>query len=368
MSRTPDNPTARARQLVFFVPGFPENEADSSCIPALQNYALELARADPGLRLSVITFQYPSFRGAYRWNGIEVYSAGGNNRRGALRLLTWLQAASYFRRIARRAETVALHSFWLTECTLVAQFLARWRGIPHVASIMGQDAKATNPYLRRIDLQAPTITCGSAFAARQFEAATGRSVDRIIPFGLDHQSFVGRNAKPRSIDILGVGSLTALKRYDLFVDLVARLRSEFPNLRAVIIGDGPERSALEQRIAAHGLTQTLELHGHVPRPRAIDTMFESKLLLHPSRYEGQGYVFLEALQAGLRVVSFDVGHLPREPAVSVCRDEAEMLDRLRAHLKSAGSHQPVWVKSMKETVVEFRDLYDSQVRTTGGSA
>lgn len=359
MSRT--SAYTGSRQIVLFVPGFPESEEDSTCIPALQNFSLALARLRPDLQVRVITFQHPPCRGTYRWNGIEVYSAGGRNARGALRLLTWARVASRFFRIHRRAETVALHSFWLEECTLVAQLLARLAGIRHVASIMGQDAKAENRYLRRIDLRLPTITCGSAFAGRRFESATGRPPDRIVPFGLDTHSFAGREPRPRSIDVLGVGSLTPLKRYDLFVELVARLSIDIPSLRAVIIGEGPERPALERRIAAHGLTRILELRGSLPRPQVIDAMFQSKILLHPSSYEGQGYVFLEALRSGMRVVSFDVGYVPQGPMASACRDEAEMLERLEQHLKCHESHPTPPVESIDDTVGEFGRLYEADV-------
>lgn len=346
----------RAPMAVFLVPGFPADESDSTCIPALQNYVLQVARSAPELAPAVIAFQYPAPPGAYRWNGIEVYSAGGRDRRGALRRVTWLRAAAAFRRIRRRSDVAVVHSFWLGECTLVGQRLARRPGVRHIASIMGQDAKTTNSYVRRLHLDRMTITCGSEFAASHFEAATGRKVDRIVPFGLDIENFA-RPETARDIDILGVGSLTALKNYSLFVALIAELRAEFPTLRAVLIGDGPERARLQRAVVERGLDEHVELRGALPRPEVIDHLFRSRIFLHPSLYEGQGYVFLEALRAGLPVVSFPVGHRPPSPRAHDCRNADEMRERLRELMRERPPALRVPVDTIEETVATFRDLY-----------
>jgi len=344
------------RTVVLLAPGFPADESDSTCIPALQSYVLQLARSDPELTLSVITFQYPAPARAYRWNGVDVYSAGGNDRRGVLRRLTWLRAAGAFRAIRRSVDVGVVHSFWLGECGLIGQRLAQRAGARHVGSIMGQDATTSSSYVRRLDLDRMTITCGSEFAAAKFRAATGRAVDRVIPFGLDVDRFA-RPEGPRDIDILGVGSLIALKNYSLFVELISELRAEFPALRAVLIGDGPERERLQRAAAERGIGGSLEFRGALPRPRVIDHLFRSRIFLHPSTYEGQGYVFLEALAAGLPVVSFAVGHRPPSSRADPCRTEREMHGRLRDLLLERAPPERVPVDRIEDTVESFRGLY-----------
>jgi glycosyltransferase involved in cell wall biosynthesis len=356
MAAPAPNRSARAPAIVFLVPGFPRHESDSTCIPALQNYVLHFARSNPGLCTAVVSFQYPAPPSIYRWHGIEVHAAGGRNRRGPWRRLTWLRAAAAFRRIHRRADVVLVHSFWLGECTLIGQRLTTKFGAPHVASIMGQDARTTNSYVHRMDLDRMTITSGSEFAASHFEAATGRKVDHVVPFGLDVESFA-RPETNRDIEVLGVGSLTALKNYSLFVTLIAELRGEFPALRAALIGDGPERGRLREAVAERGLGANLQVHGELPRPRVIDQLFRSRILLHPSLYEGQGYVFLEALHAGLAVVCFGVGHRPPTPRAHVCRSAEEMAAQLRALLRERPPPERVAVETIEDTVAAFRVLY-----------
>jgi glycosyltransferase involved in cell wall biosynthesis len=125
----------------------------------------------------------------------------------------------------------------------------------------------------------------------------------------------------------------------------------------VLIGDGPERESLQSAVAEHGLAANIELLGELPRPRVIEYFLRSRIFLHPSLYEGQGYVFLEALHAGLSVVSFAVGHRPPSPRVHLCRDADEMRARLRRLLREAPPPERVRVETIAETVATFGALY-----------
>ena len=342
--------------IVFLTPGFPADESDTTCIPALQSYVRAFARSHPEVPVAVIAFEYPATPRWYRWHGIEVYAAGGRNRRGPSRRLTWWRAAAAFRKIRRRTAVAVIHSFWLGECTLVGQWLARWFGGRHVASIMGQDATTADSYVGRLDLDRLILTCGSMFAARHFETAAGRKMDHLIPIGLD----VARFPPPGlacDTDIIGVGSLSSLKNYSLFVRLVAELRPEFPAVTAALIGDGPERGRLENEIATSGLGDRLVLCGELPRDEVLAHLARSRIFLHPSLYESQGYVFMEALYTGLPVVSFDVGHRPPSPRNFVCRDEAEMREVMRTLLLKPPARERVAVDTIEETVAAFGRVY-----------
>ncbi|NIW78168.1 MAG: hypothetical protein GWN16_01340, partial [Calditrichae bacterium] len=68
-----DFSTAPAHQkIAFLVPGFARDEADSNCIPPLQQYVLTFSRIYPNIEIAVIAFQYPYRSGKYQWNGIDV--------------------------------------------------------------------------------------------------------------------------------------------------------------------------------------------------------------------------------------------------------------------------------------------------------
>jgi glycosyltransferase involved in cell wall biosynthesis len=343
--------------VVFLVPGFPKDENDTECIPALQNYIFYFTKLNPAIQVTVIAFQYPYFRGDYKWNNIPVYSAGGKNRRRLFRIVTWLRVVCAFLRLARKSNIKIIHSFWLDECTFVAQYLAKALKIKQVASIGGQDAKSTNAYLRRLDFSKLTVTAGSNFSAEIFQNAVHRKVEQIIPIGLDHQRFgTVDSTQSRAIDILGVGSLIPIKNFGLFVEIISTLIVEFPELNAKIIGAGSQYQYLKQ-LTREKLQNNIQLLGELPRRQVFDYMTQSKILLHTSSYEGQGYVFMEALYCGMTVVSFDVGYLGQTPKAIKCANKKIMIENLRKLLKRRLDYNQVLIKPIEETADEFKRLY-----------
>jgi glycosyltransferase involved in cell wall biosynthesis len=99
--------------------------------------------------------------------------------------------------------------------------------------------------------------------------------------------------------VLGIGRLVGYKGFDLLLDAFARVRT--PDAELVILGEGDERPALERRIAALGLVGRVRMPGYVPEPwRWLE---EARCFVSASRTEAFGNVVVEALAAGLPVVS-----------------------------------------------------------------
>ncbi|MFQ5568028.1 MAG: glycosyltransferase family 4 protein [Rhodothermales bacterium] len=354
----------RPSSAVFLVPGFPKDEEDTSCLPAIQNYVAAFAEAHLAYQTHVIAFQYPFARRIYPWKKATVHALAGKNKRRLGRIRTWLRAAAAFLHLRKKTDIRVLHSFWLTECTWVGRWLCRLFRIRHVASIGGQDARADNPYLKHLNLNGVIVTAGSSFAARTFTTSTGRAVDHIIPLGLDTAHLLEIEPPAlRDIDVLGVGSLIPLKDYATFIDIVAHLISPFPALKTCIIGDGPEQAALQQHIEEKGLRRHVMLAGAMPRDEVFRHMLRSKVFLHTSRYESQGYVFLEALFAGLPVVCFDVGYTGKLGRVVRCQNRQAMIDAVAMLLREPPASNRTPVASVDDTVRAFEALYFGTART-----
>ncbi|MCB0429723.1 MAG: glycosyltransferase family 4 protein [Flavobacteriales bacterium] len=288
--------------ILFVVPGFPADENDTTCVPGVQDLVFGLQQAAPGVRHSVITLQYPYTREPYDWHGIRVYPCGGEDRRFPFRLMAWAQAGRYFRSMPK---LTLIHSMWLTEAAWLASRWSKRHGIPHVCTMMGQDALPSNAYLKLPGMR--SVHC-VALCNRQDQAfanTTGRRADAVIPIA--HHIQLSEGGMERDVDVLGVGSLVPGKAFGDFVDVVGTLIAGHPNLRAVILGDGPERSMLMRKINDAGLQKNIVLAGQVPRDEVIRWMKRSKVLLQPSLYEGFGMVPFEALSQGMRVVTRPVG-------------------------------------------------------------
>ncbi len=108
-------------------------------------------------------------------------------------------------------------------------------------------------------------------------------------------------ARPRTI--LAVGRLHEAKRFGVLVEAVAQLRDPSANL--VIVGDGPERPALESLVASLGLERQVRLAGHVDDPSGHYRA--ARVFSLPSRSESFGNVIVEALSFGLPVVATRCG-------------------------------------------------------------
>ncbi|UWX04695.1 glycosyltransferase [Pseudoxanthomonas sp. NC8] len=101
-----------------------------------------------------------------------------------------------------------------------------------------------------------------------------------------------------------VGRLSPEKGHRRLLDAFARVRNSHPATKLVIVGEGPERPVLQQRIAELGLENDVMLTGALANPYPV--MRELDLFVLSSHYEGQGIVLLEAMTLGKPVLSTDI--------------------------------------------------------------
>jgi len=99
---------------------------------------------------------------------------------------------------------------------------------------------------------------------------------------------------------IAVGRLVLVKRFDILIQAWKNI----PN-HISIVGDGPERLRLESLVVNLGLQDRVSFLGE--RTDVQDLITDHQLLVATSEREGFGYVFLEALQANLVVISTATG-------------------------------------------------------------
>jgi glycosyltransferase involved in cell wall biosynthesis len=115
-----------------------------------------------------------------------------------------------------------------------------------------------------------------------------------------------------SVNLLAVGSLTPRKGYDLLIAALGQI-ADLP-WRLVIAAD-PSRDpaaaqALEAQIASLHLTDRVELAGVVSDQRLAELYDGADLFVLPSRYEGYGMAYTEAIAHGLPVIGTTAGAIP----------------------------------------------------------
>jgi glycosyltransferase involved in cell wall biosynthesis len=144
---------------------------------------------------------------------------------------------------------------------------------------------------------------------------------RLVPGGVDCDRFGLAPGRPEARAMLGWPAdrpiLLAVRRLvrrmglDRLIDAVALLRRRHPDLLLLIAGTGPERAALEARVAAAGLADAVRFLGFVPDAVLPLAYRAADLGVVPSQaLEGFGLIAVESLASGTPVAVTRVGGLP----------------------------------------------------------
>jgi glycosyltransferase involved in cell wall biosynthesis len=134
---------------------------------------------------------------------------------------------------------------------------------------------------------------------------TKRPVE-VAANGIDMAMIEAVEPDSRKCDVVTVGRLIGHKNVDLLIRATAILAVERPNLRVLVIGDGPERGALEQLAQELGVSRNVRFTGYVERDQdKLRLMKTARVCALPSTREGFGIAALEAMACGLPVVVVD---------------------------------------------------------------
>ena len=219
-----------------------------------------------------------------------------------------------------RSERIDLLHTWDADAAVFGSLAARMAGVPLVTSRrdLGQIYPAwKQKMLARADRQAVN-TVVNAEAIRRHFAARGLPEDKMVlipnllplpgeqdatPTAADA---VWMDRLPRGRRLVVVNRLDPEKNTGVLVDALALVRREIPDAVLVVVGDGPERAALEARAAALGLGGAAVFLGELDRVPALLPMCEIGALV-PTSNEGTSNTLLEYMAAGLPVIATDCG-------------------------------------------------------------
>ncbi|HXE82298.1 MAG TPA: glycosyltransferase family 4 protein [Gemmatimonadales bacterium] len=155
-----------------------------------------------------------------------------------------------------------------------------------------------------------TIVAISSYTAREIARFAQVPVE-VIPYTLPFAAGTSQARLPRAggFQVLFVGRLVERKGVKHLIEAIARM----PDARLVVIGDGPERQALEAGTRDLGLGSRVDFRGRVSDDELRATYAASDALVLPSILdargdtEGLGVVLLEAMSYGVPVVASDIG-------------------------------------------------------------
>lgn len=130
----------------------------------------------------------------------------------------------------------------------------------------------------------------------------------LTDFSIDRENYQAGSTK-----IVSCGYLSAIKGFDLLVEVAKGIMANHSEWIWDIYGEGKEREHLEKLISDNGLENQVYLRGYCPNMYELYNNYSIFVLT--SRAEGMGMVLIEAQKAGLPVVSFDIDCGPSDVIV-----------------------------------------------------
>jgi glycosyltransferase involved in cell wall biosynthesis len=219
------------------------------------------------------------------------------------------------RELQRSGQIDLIHAHGPLPCGHAAMLLSAELGVPYVVSVHGLDAFSTAQVSgragnwcwrisQRVYRSSRRVICVSEHVRERVLEGTGPTCRTSVVYnGVDPELFSpGTGAASANSQVLSVGNLIPIKGHELLIRAAAVLTPEFPALAVEIIGDGPERSNLENVAQELKIAERVRFLGRRSRHEVATAMRRCTMFVLPSRYEGLGCVYLEAMSVGKPVI------------------------------------------------------------------
>jgi glycosyltransferase involved in cell wall biosynthesis len=219
------------------------------------------------------------------------------------------------RELHRRQPVSLVHAHGPLPCGHAAMLLSAELGLPYVVSVHGLDAFSTEQvrgraggWCRRISQRvyrsAKRVICISERVREQVLEGTGSNCRTSVVYnGVDAELFSpGKESSSSGPIVLSVGNLIPIKGHETLIRAVAAIGSEFPELTLEIVGRGPEQARLQALAHQLEIGDRVRFLGHQSRQAVAEVMRRCTVFALPSRYEGLGCVYLEAMSVGKPVI------------------------------------------------------------------
>ncbi|QYG92254.1 glycosyltransferase family 4 protein [Iamia sp. SCSIO 61187] len=268
-------------------------------------------------------------RGVVRRPGPVVRALGTivwETRRSRRLLVGGLAAFPYAVDLARRLADDGVdhvHCHFATHPAAVGWVVHRLTGLPYSFTAHGSDLHRDRSMLgTKVADAAFVVTVSQANRAVILAECGDAVADKVhvVRCGIDPDQLPRRPRStaghPGPVRVCCVGTLHEVKGQATLVDACRLLVDEGRDIMCTLVGDGPDRDALEERAERAGLAGRVRITGRVARPEVVAVLAEADVLVAPSvastdgRREGLPVVVLEAMAVGVPVVASRLSGIP----------------------------------------------------------
>ncbi len=215
----------------------------------------------------------------------------------------------------RHSNAPMLHAHFTYGAAAVAMWTKRIAGIPYALTLHGSDLIFDDPAdlaakLEEADALVSISKFNVDFLRLKFPKVASSKVS-VIPMGIPSAPCPPATAPtPGILRLLTVGRLSNQKAQHILVDACALLEKRGVLFSCQIVGDGPMRPFLESRIIELQLTNKVQLLGARFHDEVLNLYGSTDLFVLCSIAEGMPIVLMEAMRAGVPLVSTSVGAIP----------------------------------------------------------
>ena len=314
------------------------------------------------MKISIVTIHYPYRTGKYLWNGIDVHAVGAANKTSLRKPLIWKKAVEMIIDIDKISKVDLIHSLWLRECALLGNVAISKIGAAHICTCMGTELNEWNIYLKLISKDKVHFVCVSSMQQSILLNRLSSCSSTVIPWGYGTRYSDEADHNSRSNDILFVGNISPVKDLPLFIEICKDLKKERQEFTAMIIGDNVMRLNMDDIIVTNSLEKNVKYMGAQSNSVVQGSMKRSRILVHTSSFESFGYVFLEALANGMRIVSKQVGIAKEGSNWRIVKKRNEFVNEIIDLLERDGEYEVSIPYPVAHTVDKYLELYRSRIK------
>lgn len=243
----------------------------------------------------------------------KAWSMRGPGLRATVYQLFYFLEATVLARHLKAQGVTHLHGHFAQASGNVALLAARLAGIPFSFTLHGP-ADFTDPKLWRLDAKiadAVFVACISHYCRSQAMLASpvqdwGKL--HIIHCGVEPGRYDVPPASGQGL--LFVGRLAAAKGVPVLIEAMPRILAAHPDAHLTLIGDGPDRAGLEDRVRRLGLSDAVRFTGYQSQDEVAAALARSAVFVLPSFAEGVPVVLMEAMAARRPVVATRIAGIP----------------------------------------------------------
>lgn len=234
---------------------------------------------------------------------------------------------AHYARLMRDLDVDHVHCHFANHPALAGFVIKRLNGTPYSFTAHGSDLHVDQTMIAQKVAAAAFVVAVSEYNRSMIVELCGPDAPtdhvHVLHCGVDTQVFAPRDGGPAgegsgagTLHVLSIGTLHEVKGQRYLLDACAALRDRGVDVTCVMVGDGPDRSMLEQRRGELGLDGVVELVGRRTREQIAEHVAAADVLVAPSvptaggKREGIPVVLMEGMSAGLPVVSSRLSGIP----------------------------------------------------------